>query len=247
MASIVILKLGAYRPWRVISSPSQPSPTVEERRGASMGVEDHLQPNETIVFRAHPSRIGLVPYLLLAVVAAVGGVLAYQHAYNAAVLVAGGIVVLALLMALVGLVRLRSNEYILTTHRLIEQYGILSKRSVDSYLSKINNVEHSQSLWGRIFSYGDVEVDTASKDGVTRFPRVARPVEFKRAILAACEAYRGAGPAFAAAPASPAAAPVAAAAPTGAERLRQLKTLLDDGLISPEEYEVKRKQLVSDL
>jgi hypothetical protein len=90
-----------------------------------------------------------------------------------------------------------------------------------------------------------VVVDTASKDGVTRFPRIARPVEFKRAILAACEAYRGAGPL--AAPAAGPAPAAAAAAPSGAERLRQLKALLDDGLLSPEEYEAKRKQLVSEL
>jgi uncharacterized membrane protein YdbT with pleckstrin-like domain len=204
-----------------------------------MAVEDHLQAGETIVFRAHPSRIGLVPPLLLAALAAIAGALVYQHTGSvAAVVVAGALVVVALLVALAGLIRLRSNEYILTTQRMIEQYGILSKRSVDSYLSKINNVEHSQSLWGRIFGYGDVEIDTASKDGVTLFPRVAHPIEFKRAILAACEAYRGAGPT------APAAA---AAAPSGAERLRQLKALLDDGLISAEEYEAKRKQLVNEL
>lgn len=204
-----------------------------------MAVEDHLQGDETIVFRAHPSRIGLVPPVALAVVvAAVGLVLYHQTASPVALLVAGAIVLVALVSALAQLVRLRSNEYILTTHRLIEQYGILSKRSVDSYLSKINNVEHSQSLWGRIFGFGDVMVDTASKDGITVFTKIAHPIEFKRAILAACEAYRGIGPAV---------APAGAAVPSGAERLRQLKKLLDDGLISQEEYEAKRKQLVDAL
>jgi membrane protein YdbS with pleckstrin-like domain len=212
-----------------------------------MAAEDHLQGDETIVFRAHPSRIGLVPPIALAIVAALVGLVAYQRmasetAGRVALAVAGVVVLVALLSALVGLVRLRSNEYILTTHRLIEQYGILSKRSVDSYLSKINNVEHSQSLWGRILGFGDVMVDTASKDGITVFPRIAHPIEFKRAILAACEAYRGAGPAMAMTGAPAAAAPL-----SGAERLRQLKKLLDDGLISQEEYEAKRKQLVDQL
>lgn len=208
-----------------------------------MAVEDHLQGDETIVFRAHPSRIGLVPPVALAIVVAVVGLVIYhQTASPIALLVAGAVVVVALVSALAGLVRLRSNEYILTTHRLIEQYGILSKRSVDSYLSKINNVEHSQTLWGRIFGFGDVMVDTASKDGITVFPKIAHPIEFKRAILAACEAYRGAGPAP-----IPSGAAAGAAPMSGAERLRQLKKLLDDGLISQEEYEAKRKQLVSEL
>ncbi len=37
------------------------------------------------------------------------------------------------------------------------------------------------------------------------------------------------------------------APPAGAERLRQLKGLLDDGLISPEEYEAKRRQILSEM
>ena len=208
-----------------------------------MAVADQLQAGETIVFRAHPSRIGLVPPIALAIVVAVVGGLVYQQTNNGVAAAVVGVVVLAaLLYVLAQLVRLRSNEYILTTHRLIEQYGILSKRSVDSYLSKINNVEHSQSLWGRLLGFGDVMVDTASKDGITVFPRIAHPIEFKRAILAACEAYRGAGPVAAVAGAAPGSAPL-----SGAERLRQLKKLLDDGLISQEEYEAKRRQLVDEL
>jgi uncharacterized membrane protein YdbT with pleckstrin-like domain len=210
-----------------------------------MGVEDHLQPGETIVFRAHPTRIVLVPLIAAAVVAAGGGIAVYHATQNVVVLALAGVLVLvALGAALVTWVRLRSNEYILTTHRMIQQYGILSKRSVDSYLWKINNVEHRQSFWGRILGFGDVEIDTASQVGVTVFPRVAHPIEFKRAILSAAEAYRGGG-----APAAPAAstAPAALATPSSAERLRALKKLLDDGLISAEEYETKRKQLVAEL
>jgi uncharacterized membrane protein YdbT with pleckstrin-like domain len=210
-----------------------------------MGVEDHLQPGETIVFRAHPTRIVLVPVIAAAIVAAGAGIAVYHATQNVVLLaLAGFVVIAALVAALVAWVRLRSNEYILTTHRMIQQYGILSKRSVDSYLWKINNVEHGQSFWGRILGFGDVEIDTASQAGVAVFPRVAHPVEFKRAILAAVEAYHAAGaPAASAAPASPA----APAAPSSAERLRSLKKLLDDGLISAEEYETKRKQLVAEL
>ncbi|HXO21222.1 MAG TPA: PH domain-containing protein [Thermoanaerobaculia bacterium] len=204
-----------------------------------MGVEQHLQPGEEIVFRAHPTRIGLIPPLAGAAVAGIAGlVIFHSSGRNPLPPLLAGVVVLALLLvALVKYVRLISNEYILTNQRMIQQYGILAKRSVDSYLSKINNVEHRQSLWGRILGYGDVEIDTASEVGETLFPNIAHPVEFKTAILAACEAYRVA-PAASAPPAHPS---------DGAERLRQLKSLLDDGLISREEFEAKRKQLVQDL
>jgi hypothetical protein len=87
-----------------------------------------------------------------------------------------------------------------------------------------------------------VVIDTASESGTTVFRRISQPLEFKRAILGAMEAYRsGHGGRMVAAPlATP-------AGPSGAERMRQLKALLDDGLISPEEFEVKRRQILTEM
>ena len=87
----------------------------------------------------------------------------------------------------------RANDYVLTNHRLIQEIGILSRRSMDSRLDKINNVEHRQTLWGRLLSYGDVEIDTASETGAAVFRNVSHPLEFKNAILAAAEQYRAGG------------------------------------------------------
>jgi hypothetical protein len=67
---------------------------------------------------------------------------------------------------------------------------------------------------------------------------VSSPLEFKKTILGTAEAYRSSGRIG---------APVVAAGPSGAERLRQLKALFDDGLISKEEFEEKRRQLMVEL
>ena len=127
----------------------------------------------------------------------------------------------------------RANDYVLTNHRIIQEIGVLSRRSMDSRLDKINNVEHRQTLWGRLLDYGDVEIDTASETGAALFPQHLPSADFKNAILARGGAVpRRAGR-------MPLAAP---AGPSGAERMRQLKALLDDGLISREEYEAKRRR-----
>ena len=209
-----------------------------------MGVETHLQSDEEILYRAHPSRIGLVPPVAGAALVAAGGLFAWYGLGNNLVLTLLAGVAAAVLLGMAGVryVVLRSNEYIVTSRRIIRQSGILAKSSVDSYLDKVNNVEHRQSLWGRILGYGDVEIDTASETGLTVFPRVARPLDFKRSIVAAADALRGLQVARFAAP-----APAAVTAPSGAERIRQLKQLLDDRLISPEEYEAKRRQLLQDI
>jgi uncharacterized membrane protein YdbT with pleckstrin-like domain len=207
-----------------------------------MSLEDHLQPDEQILYQAHPSLVPLAPPLALAAAAAIGCLVAWNHFHQGWVLLVAGVVAVpALVVALARYVRLAANRYILTDRRLLRLTGVLSRSSMDSYLDKINNVEHRQTFWGRLLGYGDVEIDTASETGAEVFPRISNPVAFKRAVDAATAAYRNA------AAGRPAPAAAAAAAPSGADKLRELKRLLDDGLISPAEFEAKRKQLLDQL
>ncbi|HKV08046.1 MAG TPA: PH domain-containing protein [Thermoanaerobaculia bacterium] len=204
-----------------------------------MSVEEHLQPGEEILYRAETSRISLAPHFVLLAVALVAAVLAWTLAESIP-----GTIVALIVAALFGIVLawknyvLRTNEYVLTNHRVIQQTGILNKRSMDSRLDKVNNVEHRQSLWGRVFGFGDVEIDTASETGMAYFRNISRPLDFKHAIVAASEQYR-----------TSLRYPVAAApsAPTAADRLRDLKRLLDEGLVSQAEYETKRQRLMEEL
>lgn len=208
-----------------------------------MSVEEHLQPGEEILYRAATSRISLAPHFALLAVAVVAALLAWTLAESIP-----GTIVALIVAALFGIVLawknyvLRTNEYVLTNHRVIQQMGILNKRSVDSRLDKINNVEHQQSVWGRIFGFGDVMIDTASETGTAVFRNISRPLDFKRAIVSVSEQYRAAfrhsGPVLAAA---------APAVPSAADRLRDLKRLLDEGLVSQEEYEAKRRRLMEEL
>jgi uncharacterized membrane protein YdbT with pleckstrin-like domain len=207
-----------------------------------MGVEEQLQPGEEVVYRAHVTRISLVPWVLGLVVVVAAGAFAWQFTADPLVatgisIAVGAIALILLILILWKLLVLRSFEHVLTNQRMIQQTGIFNKRSMDAPLDKVNNVEHHQTLWGRILGYGDVEIDTASEHGCTRFADIARPLEFKNAIVAASEAYRSRR--FA-----PAAVP---AASSGADRLRQLKALLDDGLISQEEFEIKRRKLLEEI
>ena len=205
-----------------------------------MGVEEQIQPGEEVVYRAHVTRISLVPWVLGLVLVLAGAAIAWQYAPEPTILIAAGALALILaVMILWKLMVLRSYEHVLTNRRMIQQIGIFNKRSMDAPLDKVNNVEHWQTLWGRMLGYGDVEIDTASEHGATRFKDIARPLEFKSAIVGATEAYRSRRFAPAAPP-----APIAT---SGADRLRQLKSLLDDGLISQEEFEMKRQKLLEEI
>lgn len=205
-----------------------------------MSLQDHLQPGEEIFYRAHVSRLTLAPlWALLALILAAAAFAWFGMDNAPAAITALALAALTGIALAWKLFILRSHEYVVTNYRVLRNTGVLSKTSVDSRLDKINNVEHRQSLWGRLLNFGDVEIDTASETGTAVFRNISHPLEFKRAIVATAEQYRSAnrGGYAAAAPAGP----------SGAERLRQLQALYDDGLISREEYEAKRQQLLAEL
>ncbi|HBL25497.1 MAG TPA: hypothetical protein DD490_01540 [Acidobacteria bacterium] len=200
-----------------------------------MAIEDQLQTGEEILHRAYPTRLPLVSWAVgLVLSLTVAGVAAGVGLIPVALVAGAGALVLAGVI-LYKWVLLRAHDYVLTNRRVILEEGIIARRSNDASLGKINNVEHRQTLWGRFLGYGDVVIDTASETGATLFPGISDPLAFKNAILGAVEVYRRTG----------LAAPATGLSP--AEKIRQLKKLLDDGLISPAEFEAKRQELLAEM
>ena len=202
-------------------------------------MKEHLQDGEEVVYVARVSRITLVPLIILLVLVVMVTIVVHQMTKldtNSPAVLLIGLITATIIGLIIGwrLLILSSNHYVLTDRRVIKQTGILNKNSVDSYLEKVNNIEHRQSFWGRMLGYGDLEIDTASETGMTKFLMIEKPLAFKNAILGAKERYLG----------------VRAGAPrvvSAADKIRELKALLDEGLISAEEYEIKRKQLLAEM
>jgi len=85
--------------------------------------------------------------------------------------------------------RYLNQEYVLTNRRVIEVAGVVNKRSTDSSLEKINDAILTQSIFGRLFSFGDLEVLTASEAGIERFRMIVNPIGFKKAMMDAKHEY----------------------------------------------------------
>ena len=77
----------------------------------------------------------------------------------------------------------RSNEYVLTNRRVMQVGGVINKHSTDSSLEKINDAALTQSVFGRMFNFGDLDVLTASEAGIERFRMIHDPVQFKKTML----------------------------------------------------------------
>jgi hypothetical protein len=76
-----------------------------------------------------------------------------------------------------------NQEYVLTNRRVLQVEGVLNRSSTDSSLEKINDAVLSQSLFGRIFDFGDLTVLTASESGIDKMKMLRGPIAFKKAML----------------------------------------------------------------
>ena len=169
--------------------------------------------------------------------------------------------------------RWQNEEFVVTTRRVLQMEGVINKRVVDSSLEKINDAVLSQSLFGRMFGFGDLDILTASESGISRLRMLRQADDFKRAMLEAKHelelelsgarpmpgpAIRTGPPAAAMAPTAPAAAPSPAPAPAVSSSpappsmsaddvtrtLANLADLRDRGAISAEDYEAKKSDLL---
>ena len=83
-----------------------------------------------------------------------------------------------------------NNIWAVTNLRVIDEYGVFSNNTKESPLDKINNVSYSQSFWGKIFVYGNVQIQTAAEIGSTTYSAVENPKKLKDTITNMQEEYK---------------------------------------------------------
>jgi uncharacterized membrane protein YdbT with pleckstrin-like domain len=77
----------------------------------------------------------------------------------------------------------KTTEMAVTNKRVIIKTGIISRRTIEMNLSKIENIEVNQNIIGRIFGYGII---TIVGTGGTHepFKNVSQPLDFRKSVLA---------------------------------------------------------------
>jgi uncharacterized membrane protein YdbT with pleckstrin-like domain len=129
-----------------------------------------------------------------------------------------------------------NKQYIITNRRVMQISGVVNKNVIDSSLEKVNDIKMVQSVFGRIFDYGDVEILTASELGANKFRRIARPIHFKTTLLNAKEKLdRG----------YDSESEPADEAEQIIDLLAKLDDLRDKGVISEEEFNQKKSDLLA--
>ncbi len=123
---------------------------------------------------------------------------------------------------------------------------MLAKHGVEIPMERINNINFHQGIWERIIGAGDLDIESAGKDGQSHFDDVWHPDGVQQELYRQMEANARKRASWAHPPPVRAAAPRRAARRGRAipEQLHQLADLRDRGVITAAEFETKKAQLL---
>jgi uncharacterized membrane protein YdbT with pleckstrin-like domain len=100
-----------------------------------------------------------------------------------ALMAAGVVGLLGLLLLLSAWLRRRATEIVVTDRRVIFKRGLLSRHTVEMNVSKIETVDVEQGLSGRIWDYGTLLI-RGTGSGFEPLEGVGSPLSIRNAIVA---------------------------------------------------------------
>ena len=151
----------------------------------------------------------------------------------------------------------RTAEFAVTNLRVLRYEGFMQRRSSETLLTSVSDVKLNVGIVGKSLGYGDLQIFTQSGDaGADNFSSITKPAEFRNAMMTVKlqdQVASRPAPAPAPAPVAPAPvapapvppAPAAATAEDQAASLVRLAELRDQGVISPEEFEAKKTEILA--
>ncbi len=171
-----------------------------------------LLPGENLVLKDHPHWITLAGALILPAVLVVAVAIldvtllspnmqAGIYVPHLRTILSLGVVALAGLWFIVVWIGWRSITYTLTDQRITIESGVFSRSEKIVPIDRVQDCTTRQTLIGRMFGYGRVEVDAAGARGAEVLDFLPKPGSFRDQVFLLSEKRRGvAGPASASAP-----------------------------------------------
>ena len=158
------------------------------------------------------------------------------------------IILLTAIYPMIEYINWKYNLWAVTNMRVVDESGFFTRYSKESPLDKINNVEYDQPILGRIFGYGNVDIQTAAEMGETKYQLIHHPKLLKDTITHAQEEYKKIQISSQATQLAEAIARTnKATAPSQqmiADELHKLFELVQKGAITQEEYLVQKGKLM---
>lgn len=149
-------------------------------------ISDNLIPNEQVLYRTRLHWKIFVPAVLLLLLCVPVIVVAIDGGLNPYLSLS--LLVVPLFTFLSAYLTWQFSEFGVTDKRVLIKTGIVGRHTLETLLTKVENIGVEQSLWGRVFGYGTIYV-TGTGSTKETFPGIDAPLEFRKRIEAAAVAF----------------------------------------------------------
>lgn len=151
-------------------------------------------PNEREVFHAKESWIplvlGAIPFLLVGIIALVVATRFFNNGFVGVILL--GICVLAAVITRIPrIIANLDTDVIVTDRRLYARTGIVDIKDQVCELTNISDVTVDPTLFGRLFDYADVQIQTYAGESDFDLRGIAHAYDMRQAISQGADANRG--------------------------------------------------------
>jgi len=153
-------------------------------------IEDTLVPGERVLYRAHlhwkiylPGLLILLGCLAIGGIAVEGGV----HPFLSFIILVFPLVILG-----AAFLKYLSWEFAVTDKRVLIKTGVITRHTLETLLTKVENIGVEQTVWGRLLNYGTIAVTGTGATKET-FSDISAPLEFRKHVQAAAVAFEERG------------------------------------------------------
>jgi uncharacterized membrane protein YdbT with pleckstrin-like domain len=151
-------------------------------------IDASLVPGETVVYQTRLHWVVMLRHILLALLLFAGAAalliyflhhpelsIASKHVTEAG---AAALLLCGLVAIIAGAVRRNATEMVVTTRRVVVKQGLVSRKTIEMLLNKIETIEVSEPMIGRMMGYGSI---TMIGTGGTSEPfhKIAHPLQFR--------------------------------------------------------------------
>lgn len=155
-------------------------------------IEASLIPGESVVYATRLHWVVTLRHVLLGalLLAGFGALLRYLlqqpgFGHGGEHLAEGGaaaLLALGIAAIFAGVVRRNATEIAVTTRRIVVKQGLMSRKTIEMLLNKIETIEVSEPLMGRMLGYGSITM--VGTGGTSEpFHKIAHPLQFRGEVL----------------------------------------------------------------
>ncbi len=155
-------------------------------------IESNLVSGETVIYETRLHWIVMLWHIVLGcLLLGLPGVLLLYYTVNQTgmerqtlhVAQGGGVALLVcgVVVILMGMVRRNATEMAVTNRRVVIKTGLVSRKTIEMLLNKVESIEVSETAFGRMLGYGTIVV-IGTGGTPEPFHKVAHPLEFRSQV-----------------------------------------------------------------